>query len=104
MRSTWELDKRKDMKDKGERACQGATTKTVLFVLVMDLFDWSTTQQKTSAKVNQRLHWDLHLLEQGLLQLKCNSGNVKFGLRDPDLVQEYDIQFTRGALWAKQKR
>jgi hypothetical protein len=36
--------------------------------------------------VNHHLHWYLHLLEKkGLLEMIINKGNVKFGVRDPEL-------------------
>jgi hypothetical protein len=36
--------------------------------------------------VNRHPHWYLHLLELGLLVAIFNWGNVKFGVRDLDLV------------------
>ncbi len=34
--------------------------------------------------------WCLGLLEQGLLELIINRGNVKFGLKDSDLLRGWD--------------
>ncbi len=34
--------------------------------------------------------WCFHLLEQGLLELIINRGNVKFGLKDSDLLRGWD--------------
>jgi len=42
--------------------------------------------------VNQHLHWwYLHLLGKDLFELIISRGNVKFGLKDLDLVLGWDI-------------
>jgi hypothetical protein len=43
------------------------------------------------ARLNQHPRWYLHLFERGLLVAILSSKNIRFELRDPDLVLEWDI-------------
>jgi hypothetical protein len=42
------------------------------------------------ARVNLHPHWYLHQFEWGLFVTILSSENVRFGLRDPDLVKARD--------------